>query len=63
MPQNVVGKTWNISETAFVKNGAFGSDVPYFSDKVKRLTEPPAHQNGTYLCTWLHRKSLEDRNP
>lgn len=43
MPANVAGKARNVSETAFVKNGAFGSDVPYFSDKIKRLTETPEH--------------------
>jgi hypothetical protein len=27
----------NINDTKFIKNGAFGSNVPYFSDKVKKF--------------------------
>lgn len=27
----------NLNDTKFIKNGAFGSNVPYFSDKVKKL--------------------------
>lgn len=27
----------NINDTKFVKNGAFGSNVPYFADKVKKM--------------------------
>ena len=53
----------NINDTKFIKNGSFGSNVPFFSDKVKRLqmgsemTDYP--KNATYLCTWLYRKDVD----
>lgn len=48
-------KSLNINDSAFVKNGAFGSDTPYFADKFKKLqNENTIFNNGTYLCTWLY---------
>lgn len=32
-------KQININDTKFIKNGAFGSNVPYFSDKIKMLQD------------------------
>lgn len=57
-------KTLNIADTKFIKNGAFASNVPFFSDKVYKLQGPNSRlvdedgknvspNNGTYLCTWL----------
>lgn len=56
----------NLNDTKFVKNGAFGSDVPYFSDKIKKLQthKTSAYKqdgsrltpnNQTYLCSWLYK--------
>lgn len=53
-----------IRDTAFVMNGAFGSDVPWFADKFKMMQRDNTEiDNGTYLCTWLKKDSLEDTNP
>lgn len=54
----------NINDTKFVKNGAFGSSVPYFSDTVKKLQNnrskiKESANNGTYLCSWLYKKDLD----
>ena len=60
----------NLNDTKFIKNGAFGSNVPYFADKVKRYQGSKSlvkdlngnratPNNGVYLCSWLYRKSLE----
>lgn len=58
----------NINDTKFIKNGAFGSDVPFFADKVKKLQghktlikdsegNKLSPNNGTYLCSWLYKKN------
>lgn len=57
-------KQINIADTKFVKNGAFGSNTPYFADKVKCLQDnysPESNilNNATYLCSWLYRKNEE----
>lgn len=46
----------NINDTKFIKNGAFGSDVPYFSDKVKKFQNHKSNlkvyqtdENGNYV--------------
>ena len=47
----------NINNMAFVRNGAFASNVPYFADKVKKFQNESEHSqvnNYTYLCTWLY---------
>lgn len=56
-------KEININDTKFVKNGAFASSVPYFSDKIKMLQDGVIEggkdntpNNATYLCTWLYKK-------
>ena len=60
----------NINDTKFVKNGAFGSNVPFFADKIKKLQGPKSYiydskgnkstpNNGVYLCSWLYRKNNE----
>lgn len=60
----------NINDTKFVKNGAFGSNVPYFADKIKKLQGAKTYvlnddkqkatpNNGVYLCSWLYRKNHE----
>ena len=50
----------NLNDTKFVKNGAFASSVPYFSDRVKMLQDgglpTGTPNNATYLCTWLYKK-------
>ena len=47
----------NINDTKFIKNGAFGSNVPFFSDKIKRLQNGGTYpNNATYLCTWLYKR-------
>lgn len=62
----------NINDTKFVKNGAFGSNVPYFSDKVKKQQGAKSvvydlngvrstPNNGVYLCTWLYKKDNESQ--
>lgn len=66
-------KTMNISDSKFIKSGAFSSDVPYFSDKIYRLqgahtiiTDESGNKlypnNGTYLCTWLYQMDT-DKEP
>ena len=63
----------NLNDTKFVKNGAFGSDVPYFSDKVKRLQDYHTvivdedgktldPNNGVYLCSWLYKPTHESES-
>lgn len=53
-------KSININDTAFVRNGAFASDVPYFADKFKKLqNENTFANNYTYLCTWLFQPDEE----
>ena len=48
-------ETININDTAFVRNGAFGSNVPYFADKFRKLQNHTSKSNNyTYLCTWLY---------
>ena len=48
----------NINDTAFSRNGAFGSDIPYFADRFEKLqNENTKYNNGTYLCTWLYKPS------
>lgn len=54
----------NINDTKFIKNGSFGSNVPFFADKIKKLQTSNtviegAPNNATYLCTWLYRKDNE----
>jgi hypothetical protein len=60
----------NINDTKFVKNGSFGSDVPFFADKVKKfqtyktiikddLGNKVSPNNETYLCSWLYKKDHE----
>lgn len=47
----------NINDTAFVRNGSFASNVPYFADNFKKLQNDGPHSNinnFTYLCTWLY---------
>lgn len=56
-------KKLNINDTAFVKNGAFGSNVPYFADKFQKLqNHNNSINNNTYLCTWLY-QAEEDSKP
>lgn len=61
-------KKMNIVDSKFIKNGAFASSVPYFSDRVSKLQGPysicldedgrqMSANNGTYLCTWLYAKN------
>lgn len=48
----------NINDTTFVKNGAFGSDMPFFADKFRKLqNENTEFNTGLYLCTWLYQPS------
>lgn len=60
----------NLNDTKFVKNGAFGSNVPFFSDKFSRLQnyktviknqegEKIQPNNETYLCSWLYKPTHE----
>ena len=62
----------NINDTKFVKNGAFGSNVPFFSDKIKKKQGAKSvvrdlegvrstPNNGVYLCSWLYRKDNESQ--
>lgn len=46
----------NINDSAFVRNGAFASNVPYFADKFKKLQNHNTSSSNdyTYLCTWLY---------
>jgi hypothetical protein len=56
----------NLNDTKFIKNGSFGSNVPFFSDKVKKLQNhnsiivdslgnKVSPNNQTYLCSWLYK--------
>lgn len=58
----------NINDTKFIKNGSFGSNIPFFADKVKRMQGAKTEikdqngnsispNNGTYLCSWLYKKN------
>ena len=60
----------NLNDTKFIKNGAFGSNVPYFSDKFKKLQSHKSTikdsegnrltpNNETYLCSWLYKPTHE----
>ena len=60
----------NINDTKFIKNGAFGSNTPFFADKIKKLQGPKSYviddagkrstaNNGVYLCSWLYKKNNE----
>lgn len=60
----------NINDTKFVRNGAFGSDCPAFSDKIKSLQsiyntavdeegERATANTEQYLCTWLYKKDID----
>ena len=62
----------NINDTKFIKNGSFGSNVPFFADKVKKLQghktlikdsqgNKLSPNNGTYLCSWLYKKNQETK--
>ena len=52
--------TLNINDTAFIRNGAFGSSTPYLADKFKKLqNENTKYDTGSYLCTWLYQPSAE----
>jgi hypothetical protein len=62
----------NINDTKFVKNGAFGSNVPFFADKIKKKQGAKSvvrdlegvrstPNNGVYLCSWLYRKDNESQ--
>ena len=52
--------TININDTAFIRNGAFGSSTPYLADKFKKLQNENTKYNiGTYLCTWLYQPTSE----
>lgn len=53
-------ETLNINDSAFVRNGAFASNTPYFADKFKKYQNHNTDfNNGTYLCSWLYQ---EDEN-
>ena len=53
-------KSININDSAFVKNGAFGSDIPYFADNFRKLQNENTKVNtGTYLCTWLYQPNAD----
>lgn len=55
-------KSININDTAFIRNGAFASNVPFFADKVKKFqNENTPISNYTYLCTWLYQP--DDKTP
>ena len=60
----------NINDTKFIKNGAFGSNVPFFADKFKKLQNYKSNlkddtnksvsaNNETYLCSWLYKPNNE----
>lgn len=60
----------NINDTKFIKNGAFGSNVPFFADKFKKLQNYKSNlkddtnksvsaNNETYLCSWLYKPDNE----
>lgn len=57
----------NIADTKFIKNGAFSSSTPAFSDKIKKMQGYRQSINGEvnnsqYLCTWLYKEN-EDSEP
>lgn len=41
-------KAINIADTKFIQNGAFGSDVPFFADKVKKMLANTASKTKKY---------------
>ena len=47
-----------LKDTKFIKNGSFGSNVPFFADKIKKLQNKKSKdvKNGNYLCSWLYKK-------
>lgn len=48
----------NINDSAFVRNGAFASNVPYFADKFKKFQNYNTSPNSfTYHCTWLYQEN------
>ena len=60
----------NINDTKFIKNGSFGSNVPFFADKVKKMQswktsivddngKRLSPNNETYLCSWLYKRNPE----
>lgn len=49
-------KTLNINDSCFARNGAFGSDIPYFADKFKRYQNNTDINGSSYLCSWLYQK-------
>ena len=62
----------NLNDTKFIKNGAFGSNVPFFADKVKKLQnhntniytksgEALQPNNEVYLCSWLYKANHESQ--
>lgn len=60
--EGLVGDSLELNNTKFINNGAFGSEVPYFSDKVKKLDFKQDDKLGTYLCSWLYKKDIDDNN-
>lgn len=45
----------NINDSSFVRNGAFGSDAPFFADTFSKfMNEKSSVNNYSYLCTWLY---------
>lgn len=65
-------KQININDTKFVKNGSFASDIPQFSDKIKKFQnnknkiksesgDVVQANNKTYLCSWLYKKNHSDQ--
>lgn len=45
----------NINDSAFVRNGAFASNIPYFADKFYKLENHTTPINNcVYHCTWLY---------
>lgn len=53
----------NINDTAFIRNGAFASSTPYFSDKFFKLQNNNSKiKNYSYLCTWLYQED-ENKTP
>ena len=60
----------NINDTKFIKNGSFGSNVPFFADKLKKMQswktsivddngKRLSPNNETYLCSWLYKRNPE----
>lgn len=51
-------ETLNVNDSAFVRNGAFASNVPYFADKFKKFQNHNTSPNTyTYHCTWLYQEN------